>query len=459
MESTHHGAGFAAELIRQGVFDDAPAAVVEHKQSEAQSPSTEPFFPREPTSLETTGLTANELEPLVTKFLLNVGGASGRRIAEQLRLPFRVVHPLLQTFKAQMLLMYRNSAPMSDYVYDLSETGLERANRYHDHCTYFGAAPISLDAYFDSVNRQALRNSRPRLADMCRALDDLVIDLPMISQLGQAVNAGLALFLYGAPGNGKTSIAERLVSGLGQTIWVPRALTINGEIIRLFDSAIHEEVPEPPGVLAEKLRCDRRWVQIRRPTVVVGGEFTLDQLEFKQNPATRTNESPIQLKSNGGALVIDDFGRQRAGIVEMLNRWIVPLEKRYDLLTLPTGRQMQFPFEQLLVLATNIEPQKLIEEAFLRRIPYKIEVSGPDESQFKELFRRLSPKHGFPFRPESVDYLLERHYSAASRPMRFCHVRDLLLQARSFCEFHERPMELTPETLDMAVRNYFAGLQ
>jgi predicted ATPase with chaperone activity len=294
---------------------------------------------------------------------------------------------------------------------------------------------------------------------MCRAMDDLLLELPMISQVGQAVNAGLGLFLYGEPGNGKTSIAERLVRGLGQSVWIPRTIGVNGEIIRLFDPATHEPVPETAsGLLEERSRHDRRWVRIRRPTVVVGGELTLNHLEITHNPTTGTNESPVQMKSNGGALVIDDFGRQGVSIAELLNRWIVPLEKRVDHLTLPTGRQLQIPFEQLLVFATNIEPRKLVDEAFLRRIPYKIEVNGPSEAQFKELFRRQAAKLGFPFRPDAVGHLIDHHYKARSRPLRFCHVRDLLLQVRSYCEFHERPLDLTPDNLDIAVKNYFAGL-
>jgi hypothetical protein len=468
VENAISGPGFAAELIRQGVFGPPhgeaplppPAGSAPPQGVSLPAPAAEaPFVPREPASLEAAGLTKSDVEALVLKYLLNVSVASGRQIADQIKLPFGIVQPLLQSLKAQMLVVYKNSAAMSDYEYEVSDTGLERARRYHDRCTYFGAAPVSLDDYVESVSRQSMRNSRPRLAEMCRAMDDLLLELPMISQVGQAVNAGLGLFLYGEPGNGKTSIAERLVRGLGQSVWIPRTIGVNGEIIRLFDPATHEPVQEAAtGILEERSRHDRRWVRVRRPTVVVGGELTLSHLEITHNPATGTNESPVQLKSNGGALVIDDFGRQRVSIAELLNRWIVPLEKRVDFLTLPTGRQLQIPFEQLLVFATNLEPHKLVDEAFLRRIPYKIEVVGPNEAQFKELFRRHSARLGFPFRPEAIEYLLAHHYQPRSRPLRFCHVRDLLLQVRSYCEFHERPLDLTSENLDMAVKNYFAGL-
>jgi predicted ATPase with chaperone activity len=456
---TISGSGFAAELIRQGVFDAAEKAPEAADRKPVAHAADEPFVPREPSSLEATGLTRNDVESLILKFLLHVGAASGRQIADQIKLPFGCISPLLQMLKSQLLVMYRNSAPMSDYEYELSETGLERARRFYDNCTYFGAAPVSLEEYLESVRRQSLRRSRPKLADICRVLDDLILEPAMISQLGQAVNAGLGLFLYGAPGNGKTSIAERLVSGLGQTIWIPRTIGITGEILRVFDPAVHEVVSDPTTpVASDGQRADRRWVRIKRPTVVVGGELTLNHLEITHNSTTGTNESPVQIKSNCGVLVVDDFGRQRVGVAELLNRWIVPLEKRFDCLSLPTGRQIQIPFEQLLVFATNFEPHKLVDEAFLRRIPYKIEVNGPNEEQFNALFRRLAPQFGFEPRPETVAYLLDHHYHRRSRPLRYCHVRDLLLQARSFCEFHDRPIELTTDVIDVAAKNYFAGL-
>jgi len=221
VSDTIHGSGFAAELIRQGVFDAVVTPPAEETSSASTLSDGEPFVPREPASLEATGLTRNDVESLILKFLMHAGVATGRQIADQIKLPFGCVSPLLQMLKSQLLVIYRNSAPMSDYEYELSDTGVERARRFHDNCTYFGAAPVSLAEYIESVRRQSLRMSRPRLADICRVLDDMILEPAMISQLGQAVNAGLGLSLYGAPGNGKTSIPERLVSGLGQTIWIP----------------------------------------------------------------------------------------------------------------------------------------------------------------------------------------------------------------------------------------------
>jgi predicted ATPase with chaperone activity len=281
-----------------------------------------------------------------------------------------------------------------------------------------------------------------------------------LSQLGQAVHSGRGLFLYGEPGNGKTSIAERLVRALSPYVWIPRTLTVTGEIIRLFDPASHVEAPleNPPGQLLDALRYDRRWVRIQRPLIVVGGELRLEQLEITNNPTTGILEAALQLKSNGGALVVDDFGRQRCSATDLLNRWIVPLEKGHDYLNLPSGRQIQVPFDQLLIFSTNLPPHKLVDEAFLRRIPYKIEVTDPTPREFRELLQQWCGKLGVEFQLEACDHLLAKHYQEGKRPLRYCHPRDLVQQVLDFCEFHELPLVLTSKAFDVAAKNYFAGL-
>jgi hypothetical protein len=257
------------------------------------------------------------------------------------------------------------------------------------------------------------------------------------------------------PENGKTSIAERVINAVSDSIWIPRTITITGEVIRLFDPACHALASDNAEVL-RGLRHDTRWVRIRRPSVMVGGELTLDHLEINFNRNTGINEAPVQLKSNGGALVIDDFGRQRVSVAELLNRWIVPLEKGYDLLTLNSGRQIEVPFDQLLVFATNIDPKDIVDEAFLRRIPYKIRVCDPDEKEFYRLMDETATKLGFIIEPDAISHLIGRHYG--KRPMRFCHVRDLLLQVKNLCQFQDRPLILSARAFDTAVQNYFAAM-
>jgi len=419
----------------------------------------EVFVPIEPESLEEAGLTDSEVEALILKFLLARGDAIGRDIAEQVKLPFVLVDRLLRELKAQQLVVHRGAAPMNDFQYQLTDLGRERARRLSQYCTYFGAAPVTLADYIHSVEMQSLTRQHPTAEQLAAAFDDLLLSPEMLDRLGPAINSGRGLFLYGPPGNGKTSIAERITAAFGPAIWMPRAITVDGEIIRLFDPVNHEEAPlDSAGGIWDGRKIDKRWVRVRRPTILAGGELTMSQLEVTVNTATGICEAPLQLKSNCGTLVIDDFGRQRVQIDELLNRWIVPLENRYDFLNLPNGKKIRVPFDQLIIFSTNLEPRDLVDEAFLRRIPYKIEVLDPTEQQFRELFERLAPQMGIQYQPEAVDYLIEHHYRRTGRPMRFCHPRDLLMQVRNYCIYHHRPLELLPEYLDKAVENYFAVL-
>ena len=417
------------------------------------------FFPVEPGTLQEAGLSTNETESLVLKFLLNTGAATGRHIAKQISLPFIILREVLDSLKAQLLVSYRDSAAMGDYRYELSEAGLSRARRRAEQCTYFGTAPVRLGDYIDSVHAQSLEKAKPRLQDLKNAFTDLTLPPAVISQIGQAVNAGRALFLYGAPGNGKTSIAERVIRSVSEYVWVPRCITVTEEIIRLYDPTVHEEVPvEKKDELLQSHKVDERWVRIKRPTVVAGGELTMEMLECSHNPATGINEAPLQMKSNGGALVIDDFGRQRVSTTELLNRWIIPLEKGHDYLLLPSGRHLQIPFRQLVIFSTNLDPRKIVDEAFLRRIPYKVEVFDPSEQEFATMFAALATRMGFTFDKNITTYLIDKHYHQTKRPLRYCHARDILNQVKNLCEFHECDFEVTETSLDVAVYNYFAGL-
>jgi DNA-binding PadR family transcriptional regulator len=427
---------------------------------QATPPSREAeFLPVELSSFAQAGLTDSQVEALILKFLLNRGTASGREIADQIRLPFKLLEDLLRQMKNDQLVVYRGSAPMNDYVYMITDMGRERGRRYFEQCTYFGSAPVSLSDYTASVKAQSIEKQRPTVDALRRAFSDLLLNQRMLNRLGPAINSGRGLFLYGAAGNGKTSIAERATRAFGQTIWIPRALAVDGHIIRLYDPSAHEEVPlEAQDGLLDQSRIDKRWIRIRRPTIVVGGELTMDSLEITTSPITNISEAPLQMKSNCGTLVIDDFGRQRIRTDELLNRWIVPLEKRYDYLNMPNGKKIQVPFDQLIIFSTNLEPKDLVDEAFLRRIPYKIDVQDPSEEEFRELFRLMAPKLGFVHREEIVDYLIAKHYRAVQRPFRCCQPRDLLLQIRNFCYYQDQPLEMTRENFDFAVENYFAVL-
>ena len=436
------------------------SAFVPPLQRRPSRSETHGFFPSEPQSLRETGLTFSEVEGLILKYLLNCGTAAGRHIASQIKLPYGLISPILSELKSQLLVTYRDSAPMNDYLYELTDTGLRRARQRNDRCTFFGAAPVHLKDYVESVLTQSIEKSKPKLADLKRAFAELQLPPAVISQIGQAVNAGRALFLYGQPGNGKTCIAERVIRAVSEYVWIPRTITVTDEIIRLYDPSTHEAVQfeSEDDDFDVSNRLDQRWILIKRPTVVTGGELTLEMLECNRNPATGINEAPLQMKSNGGALVIDDFGRQRISTTELLNRWIVPLEKGHDYLALPSGRHIEVPFAQLLVFSTNLDPAQIVDEAFLRRIPYKVEVFDPSEADFTALFCRLAAQQGFSFDPRIVEYLLGKHFRSTGRGLRFCHARDILLQVKNLCEFHDQPLKLTENNIDVAVYNYFAGL-
>jgi hypothetical protein len=414
------------------------------------------FRPALAHDFDSAGLNVAQVEGLVLKFLLGFGVASGRRIADELGLPFGPFPDFLRQLKNQQVLTYTNSAAANDYYYALTDAGRARAKVYFDECAYVGTAPVTFSDYVDSVAAQTINNEHPKMADLQRAFSDLLIDPAMLQNLGAAINSGRGMFIYGFPGNGKTSIAERITKCFGETIWIPRVISIEGQILKLYDPANHEATRPRRGGLLRTDEQDDRWVEIRRPTIIAGGELTMDNLEIRYNPETKISEAPLQMKSNNGCFLIDDFGRQRMPPIELLNRWIIPLEKRYDFLSLSNGKKIRVPFDQLILFSTNLQPKDLVDEAFLRRIPYKINVTDPTEAMFRRMFEIFAPKLGFPeVEQETLDYLIEHHYRRANRPFRSCQPRDLLLQIRNHCVFNELPLELTREYFDVAAGNYF----
>ena len=415
------------------------------------------FWPLAKANWEEMKITPFAAEELVLKCLRNRGTASGRDIADHVAVPFGLLDSLLQELKTNRLVIHRGAAALGDYLYQLSEAGIEVASRCERQCAYDGAAPVVLEDYIASVHAQSVYNHPPSAAEIADVFSDLVLSGEILEQVGQAIHAGHGFFLYGDSGNGKTSLAERVTRAFGQSIWIPRSITIDGLIIRLFDPCNHVEVPpENKDGLYDKLKIDRRWVRIVRPTILVGGELTMDRLEIRPTSAPGVLEAPLQMKSNCGTLVIDDFGRQRISPDELLNRWIVPLDRRHDFLSLPNGKTIQVPFDQLLIFSTNMQPHDLADEAFLRRIPYKIRAVNPTESEFRELFKREAKRLGFRYCETSIDELVQTHYKDAGRSFRGCHARDLLNQIKHYCEFKQLPLEMSPERFDTAVRNYFA---
>jgi hypothetical protein len=422
-------------------------------------PTRDTFRPKRPADLISAGVSVSQVEGLIHKYLLGSGTSSGRSIAAELDLPFALLVDELQRLQRQKLVLYTNVAELGDYDYQLTEAGRSRAREYWDECSYVGSAPVAYDDYVASVAAQTITAERPHEQDLRRAFADLLISDQMFRLLGPAINSGRGMFLYGAPGNGKTSIAERITRCFGHSVWIPKVLDLCGQLVKLFDPSVHEPIGAQAEGRFRKADTDARWVEIRRPTVVVGGELTMDRLEIRYDPQSRISEASLQMKSNNGTLLIDDFGRQRMAPVDLLNRMIIPLEKRYDFQTLSNGKNIRVPFDQLTLFSTNLEPKHLVDEAFLRRIPYKIEVTDPDESMFRQLLMLVAPKMGFAeVEQDVVDYLIDHHYRKSGRAFRSCQPRDLLLQARSFCLYNDLAPTLTREVIDFSVGCYFTTM-
>ena len=417
----------------------------------------EPIVPLEPESLWNAGLPETVLEEIITRLLFGRGELSGRTIADHVKLPFGLVEPILWRLKSQQLTVYSGSTAVNDYIHVLTDAGRDRARRNMLKTTYYGSAPVPIEQYIKGIKLQSIEAQHPSIDDLRRAFEDLLIPENLLTRLGPAVNSGRGMFLYGNPGNGKTSIAERVTKSFGQYIWIPRSLLVDGEIMRLFDPLNHQPCPPQAGegLLVDSV-IDRRWIRIRRPTIVAGGELTMSMLEVARSSETNISEAPLQLKSNCGVLLIDDFGRQRVSVHELLNRWMIPLEQRHDYLSLQSGKRFRVPFDQLVVFSTNLQPKDLVDDAFLRRSPYKIEVTNPSEEDFRKLFKIIAEILKIPFRADMLDYLISKHFKETPREFRNCHPRDLLMQVRSYCLFNGMPQQMSKESIDFAVDNYFS---
>ncbi len=417
--------------------------------------SDESFRPSEPNSLAETGLPVSLVESLTIKRLAIVGMTSGRQLANDLCLPFQLLDVLFQHLRAHQLIVHKGSAPLNDYLYTLTDSGRDRAAVAMQACAYVGPAPVPLMDYVLSAEAQTIRAESPKRSQLRQAFQDISIDEGLFESLGPAINSGAGLFLYGEPGNGKSTIAQRITQCFGHEIWIPHAIFEDGQIIKFFDAAYHQRSQDDSDTLMHAASYDKRWLKIRRPTVVVGGELTMDSLEIRHDANSNVSEASLQMKSNCGCLLVDDFGRQRIEPAELLNRWIVPLESRVDYLTLSTGKKIQVPFEQLIIFSTNLEPADLVDEAFMRRIPYKIEVTDPSPEEFHQLFQLYCHRFNCEYKSEVVAYLLQTHFVAAGRRLRRCHPRDLLSQIRNFCVYNDLPMEIRNEYFDRVVNSYF----
>ena len=424
----------------------------------AQVATDELSAPPPPHTVAETGLSVDQIEQLIIK-TLHTGELSGVVLAERMCLPYAVLEPLVERLRAERLVEVRGAAGSgtAGYRYALTDLGRERAQQYLEINRYTGPAPVSLASYVSMMG--ALRQARGFIdrERLQQGFSQLVIADSLFDQLGPALNAGKAVFLYGPPGNGKTVIGEGLGRALGGDMYVPHAIDVEGQIVTVFDPICHETYEEEglaSRLIAEAPR-DRRWVRIRRPVVIVGGELTLSMLDLSFNPISKYHEAPLQMKANGGVFLVDDFGRQRMRPEDLLNRWIVPLESRVDYLTLHSGKKFQVPFDVLSVFATNLDPKSLADEAFLRRIPYKIPIGNPTVEQFTKILEMYCERRHLRFHHVMAAYLHRRHYLPGRRPLRACHPRDIVDQIMALCRYRGMQPVITRELIDEACASYF----
>lgn len=410
----------------------------------------ESLGPPVPEELADTGVAEGFLCDLALKHVAMLPEPTTSAIAERLCLPRTLTEELLQRLYREKLIEVRLQTTVGATRYAMLDHGWDRLARVQAMCGYTGAAPVSLRDYAHMMRLQAVP-SRPASIETVRAaFRDLVLPDSLLQTLGCVINSRRSLFLTGLPGTGKTAVSERINAALPGAIWIPYAVEVDGQIIRVYDAHSHHMAPQS----ATPCEYDRRWVHIERPLIIVGGELTLDNTDLTWSEAARFYEAPFQMKSNGGTLVIDDFGRQRVAPHDLLNRWIVPLERRVDYLALHTGKKIEVPFEQLVVFSTNLDEKDLVDEAFLRRMGYRARVEPPTPSAYTEIFKRAAYTRGLQCDQACLDHLLNT-YMIEHRQMKGCEPRDLLNRVTDICLFEGRPLELSPKLLDIAWKNYF----
>jgi predicted ATPase with chaperone activity len=428
-----------------------------------------PEAPGAPESLKEAGLTLSFLNDMILRSLLVRGTMLGLDLARLLCLPFKVIEESLQFLKDEKCIEVTGGDLIGKvaYRFALTDLGRTRARDALKLCSYVGPAPVPLEDYVEQAYRQAVTGIHCTPENLRGSFSHLVLPEELFNALGPAIVSGKSMFIYGPPGNGKTSIARAIgdfMNQAGGEIYVPYAILADNSIITVYDPTVHqlaqdnrnERLDDNEATVRRLLNThavDARWLRVRRPVVITGGELTLDMLDLRYNADANFYQAPLHVKANGGVFLIDDFGRQLCSPKELLNRWILPLEDRHDYLTLASGKKFEVPFEQLIIFSTNLDPRDLVDEAFLRRIRHKVGIEAPSREVFTKIFEANCKRLGMNFLPEAVDYLYERYYSRSRSP-RASDCRDLLEIVQAICRFRKQPVKLTTSLIAEAASSF-----
>ncbi|MDC0657487.1 ATPase [Leisingera sp. SS27] len=417
--------------------------------------------PPAPKGLEQMQLPVVMMRDILLKTIFRKNVENVTEIAEAICLPSSVTQELVDMAREQRLLEATgtlNANSGNEMGYQLTDAGKSRAQDALSQSEYFGAMPVPLAVYREQVKRQSIRNIQVTRDQLTNAMGHLVLPGSLLDHLGPAVSAGRSILMYGPPGNGKSSISNGIRDALGDHVYVPRAIEYAGQVITVYDPIVHtavEQEQEDPNALRRRRRFDERYVMCERPTVITGGELSLDMLDLVYNPTARTYQAPLQLKSTGGIFIVDDLGRQAEPPQSLVNRWIVPLEESKDILALQSGEKFEVPFDTLVIFSTNFHPNEIFDQAALRRIFFKIKIDGPNQENFLKIFAMVARKKGMPLDEAALVHLLKKKYPTINNIYANYQPVFLIDQMISICEFEGIPYQMSPELIDRAWANMF----
>jgi predicted ATPase with chaperone activity len=422
------------------------------------------FAPALPRSLEQTGIGEGFIEDLILKTLYSRGETMGRDLAGALGLKFSLIEPRIEFLKSQRMILVKGSLAYGSIsaVFGMSEAGRTRVRECLELNQYVGPVPIPIDQYVTAVRAQRLKSGWLTLDSLKQAYQGMIVSGDVLGQIGPAVNSGKSLLIYGQPGNGKTFLAEALCGVNQSPIYVPYAIEYQGNIIKVFDPIYHTRMDEAEDLVSSVTcedRYDGRWVRCRRPFIVTGGELSISMLDLGYNTISKVYDAPFHLKANNGIYLIDDFGRQRSSPAELLNRWIVPMDRRVDYLSFHTGGKIEVPFDAFVIFSTNLQPEQLGDEAFLRRIHYKLLLRSPARQEFVEIFQAYCAAQGLGCPEALVSSFVEKHYEQSGKRFRRCQPRDVISHAIDLIGFERLPFELTGALLERAFESCFVSTE